>query len=435
MIQWEQVRIETAQLLQELIRIDTTNPPGNELAAAVLLQTVFQAEGIDTQIYRAAPTRGSLIARLPGKSGAKPLILLGHTDVVSANPAQWSHPPFAGEIVDDFVWGRGALDMKGMLAMEAMALILLKRNQIIPERDILFIAVADEETGGGQGIEWLMEQDIPGLREAEYVINEGSTGMIRDGIPIFACQTGEKGVLWVKLTIPGTPGHASMPTSNNAIFKMMKVIDRLEKGKHPVTFSNSSRAFIKELALQKGLSLSAEHLALDYSLQLFVAQHLKHERSVQAMLYNTISPTIIQSGSKVNILPDFCELTLDCRLLPGETPGKFLAKLQKTINDPSVTYEIIQAADPTESSYDTALFAVIRQVIQEERPDAMIVPYLSPLSTDSRFFRFRNITAYGLIPIIITEAELQTIHGVDERISLDNIEQGTRILYKIAQQV
>ncbi len=435
MIQWELVKNETAQLLQELIRINTTNPPGNELAAAVLLQTVFQAEGIETQIYETAPARGSLIARLPGKSEAKSLILLGHTDVVGANPAQWSHPPFAGEIVADFVWGRGALDMKGMLAMEAMALILLKRNQIVPERDILFIAVADEETGGGQGIEWLMEQDIPGLREAEYVINEGSTGTIREGVPVFACQTGEKGVLWIKLTIPGMAGHASIPTADNAIVKMMKVINRLQKGKQPVTFSNSSRAYIKELALQKGLSLSAEHLALDYSLQLFVAQHLKEERSVQAMLYNTISPTIIQSGSKVNILPEFCELTLDCRLLPGETPGKFLDKLQKTINDPSVTYEIIQAADPTESPYDTALFAVIQDVVREERSDAIVVPYLSPLSTDSRFFRFRNITAYGLIPIMISEAELQTIHGVDERISLDNIERGTRILFKIAQQI
>ncbi|TCL64247.1 acetylornithine deacetylase/succinyl-diaminopimelate desuccinylase-like protein [Hydrogenispora ethanolica] len=434
MFDWDSIRTETIRLLQDLIRINTTNPPGNEIQIALYIQEFLQREGIGCTIHEAAPGRANLVARLPGIGNGKPLIVLSHLDVVPANSGQWRFDPFEGAVAEDYLWGRGALDMKGMLAMELMALVLLKRSGMMPPREIMLVAVADEEAGGNLGMGWLIEQDIPGLKEAEYVINEGGFGGIREGIPLFSCQCGEKGVLWVKLTVPGTPGHASMPARDNAIIKMVQIIQRIMRLKRPMILCETSRAYLKELAYLKGLNLESQ-IALDYSLQLFATRHLKDERSIQAMLYHTISPTILQAGLKANVLPEACELTLDCRLLPGETPGHFLAEIQKSVNDSAVQYEILQAADPTESSSDTQLFKTMGRILQQEVPQAVLVPFLSPIATDSRFFRYRSITAYGLMPVIISEAELQRLHGIDERLSLPNLERGTRIMYEILRQL
>jgi acetylornithine deacetylase/succinyl-diaminopimelate desuccinylase-like protein len=431
---WTQIRAEVVQLLQNLIRINTTNPPGNELEAARYLQGFLDGFDIHSVIHESAPGRANLLTRLPGHGTSRPLILLSHLDVVTANPSQWSHPPFAAEVADGYLWGRGALDMKGMLAMEAMALVLLKRAGVVPSRDIILLAAADEEVGGVNGMEWLIKQDIPGLKEAEYVINEGGEGTFRDGVPVYSCQNGEKGLLWVKLSIPGTPGHASMPSQDNAILHMAKVLNRIARQKRPVTLCDTSRAFLKELAIQRGLILN-QRTALDYTLQLFASRHFKEERSVQAMLYNTVSPTILRAGEKTNVLPEVCELTLDCRLLPGETPGHFLEEIKAMVNDPTVSYEILQAADPTESPFDTELYALMRQAVETENPRALLVPYLSPGATDSRFFRQRGITAYGFMPVLISESELQRMHGIDERISLDNLESGTRILFDVLRRL
>ncbi len=431
---WDLLRGEITKLLQDLIRINTTNPPGNELGAAIYLRDFLQREGIASTIYEAEPGRANLVARLPGSGTGKPLILLGHTDVVTADPGSWRYDPFAGTVADEFIWGRGALDMKGMLAMEVMALVLLKRAGITPPRETILLAVADEEAGGTMGMGWLIEQDIPGLKEAEYVINEGGVGMVSAGIPVFSCQSAEKGLLWVKLSFPGRPGHASMPADDNAILKMAKVLQRIIGFKRPITLCETTRIYLKELANLQGLSLAGQ-TALDYSLKLFAARHLQAERSIQAMLYHTISPTIVRAGTKANVLPDKCELTLDCRLLPGETPGHFLEEIQKHVNDPAVEYEIIQAADPTESSPHTPLFATIANVLRQEMPQSLLVPSLTPTATDSRFFRYRGIAAYGFMPVLISEEELQRMHGIDERLSLANLEQGTRVLYEVLRQL
>ena len=434
-IDWEQVNEEVKQLLVDLIKINTTNPPGNELEVAKYLQNVFEREGVASTIFEAAPGRGNLVARIPGKGKARPLVLLAHLDVVAANPAQWTHHPFAAEIADGYLWGRGAIDMKGMLAMETLALLLLKRSGQIPDREIILAAAADEEAGSRQGAEWLLGQDIPGLTEAEYVINEGGEGKIDNGIPIYACQNGEKGVLWVKMKVHGVPGHASMPSKDNAIVKMVTVLDRINRYKPGITLSETTRDFLLEMAKARGLRITKDSANLDYSLQLFASRHFKNERSVQAMLYNTISPTIIKAGERTNVLPEVCEATLDCRLVPGETPERFLDKLKDLVNDSTVEWEVLQSNDPTESPVDTQLFSVIQKTVQRLISKATAVPYLSPGGTDSRYFRKRGITAYGFFPIILSENELQRMHGIDERISLENLYQGIRILYETVKEV
>jgi acetylornithine deacetylase/succinyl-diaminopimelate desuccinylase-like protein len=435
-INWREIREEATRILVDLIRINTVNPPGNETEAAVYLQQILNREGIDSAIYASASNRGNLVARLPGSGEKRPLILLSHLDVVGFNPNQWTHPPLAGEIFDGYIWGRGTLDMKGMIVMELLSLLLCKRNGVIPERDLILIAAADEEAGGDLGINWLMNQEIPGLKEAEYVINEGGEGGLRDGIPVFACQNGEKGVLWLKLTVSGTPGHASMPAKVNAIKQTAQIINRLNRHhKQVMNLCQTSRGFLTALAIQKGLRIPADPDTADYSLKLFANRHFRAERSVQAMLYNTISPTVIKAGEKCNVLPESCELTLDCRLLPGETPEGFLAQLKQIVGENGVEYELIHTAAPTESPLETELYQVMSGAVRSEIPGALLVPYLSPGGTDSRYFRTRGITAYGFMPVIISEDELQTMHGTDERISLDNLEMGIRILYNVLCEI
>jgi acetylornithine deacetylase/succinyl-diaminopimelate desuccinylase-like protein len=434
-INWREIREEATRILVDLIRINTVNPPGNETEAAVYLQQILKREGIDSAIYASVSSRGNLVARLPGSGKRRPLILLSHLDVVGFNPNQWSHPPLTGEIFDGYIWGRGALDMKGMIVMELLSLLLCKRSGVVPERDLILIAAADEEAGGDLGMNWLMNQEIPGIKEAEYVINEGGEGGLRDGVPVFACQNGEKGVLWLKLTVSGTPGHASMPAKVNAIKQTAQIINRLNRNKQVMNLCQTSRGFLTALAVQKGLRLPADPDTADYSLKLFANRHFHAERSVKAMLYNTISPTVIKAGEKCNVLPESCELTLDCRLLPGETPEGFLAQLKRIIGENGVKYELIHAAAPTESPLETGLYQVMKEAVRSEIPGALLVPYLSPGGTDSRYFRSRGVTAYGFMPVIISEAELQTMHGTDERISLDNLEMGTRILYNVLCEI
>lgn len=430
-----EIKDEAVKMLTDLIRINTVNPPGNELEAARYVKEILDREGIENSIHEAAPGRANLVARIPGTGRFKPLALLSHLDVVGANPSQWRHDPFGGIITDDYIWGRGALDMKGMLTMELMALLQIKRAGRAPHRDVILVAAADEEAGGEHGISWLLEQGIPGLKEAEYVINEGGEGITQDGRPIYSCQNGEKGVLWINLTLTGTPGHGSMPVEDNAILHMNQVLNRISSIKPELTLSTTTRSYITAIANAKGITLSPDPAISDQRLKQLISQELNHERSLQAMFYHTISPTIMKAGMKTNVLPEKCELTLDCRLLPGETPDGFLQKLQERINDPQVTIDIIHAAPPTESSVDTELFWVMERAVHRENSKALVVPYLSPGGTDSRYFRRLGITAYGFMPILITEEELQRMHGIDERLSLANLEQGTRILTQVVREI
>ncbi len=434
-INWKRIGEETTDLLRSLIRINTTNPPGNEISTASFMKTLLEREGISAEIYESAPRRGNLVARLAGDGSRKPMMMLSHMDVVAANSNQWSFDPFAGIIDGGYIWGRGALDMKGMLAMELMTLILYKRSGQVPGRELILVAAADEEVGGLYGINWLMSQGIPGLDDVEFVINEGGTGFIQNERPIFACQNAEKGLLWVKLSISGTPGHASMPSKDNAIVQMNKIIGRIGRHREPMKLCATSRSFLSQIAMQHGVKLPSIPESLDYTLKLFANRHFNRERSVQGMLYNTISPTILQAGMKTNVLPEQCELTLDCRLVPGETPEHFLEEIRNIMNDSRVTCEVLQSAPPTESPVDTELFRIMRQVVQQINPDGDVLPYLSTLATDSRYFRQKGITSYGFIPILISEAELQRMHGVDERLSLANLEMGTRILYQVIQEI
>lgn len=434
-IDWNQVRDEVTGYAADLIRMNTVNPPGNEAEAVAYLQEILHREAIETTVYASASKRGNLVAVIQGTGEARPLILLSHLDVAAVNLNQWKHHPFSGEINDGYLWGRGALTVKSMLAMELMAFLLYKRSGERSTRDIIMVATANAEAGSEFGMEWLIDQNVAGLKTAEFVINEGGEGTLHNGLPVYACQNGEKGGVWVRLTVQGMPGSAAIPRLDNPILKLAGVLHQFTRMKRTLTLCETTRAYLTALARQKGLRLSSDSTALDLSLKLFAGKYFKHQSSARAMFYNTITPTVIKAGEKVDILPEYCELMLDCRLLPGETTEEFLAGIKNIIHDPEIQFEVIRTVEPTESPVDTSLFRIMEKAVRSTKPNAFLVPYLSSEGTDSRIFRRHGITAYGFVPIILPETELQRRHGIDERISLDNLEEGTRILYEVVREM
>ena len=443
-----EIEKEITDLLSQLIRFDTTNPPGNETKAANFLFENLSNDGFNCEIFESASRRGSLITRLEG-TGEKPrLLLLSHLDVVGANSTEWSVNPFAGEIKDGFVWGRGALDMKGMTAIEAMTMKLLKRNGAKLKGDIILAATADEEMGGIGGADFLLRKR-PDKIFAEYVLNEGGGSSIstRDK-RIFTINTAEKGLLWFRVRAKGTPGHGSMPeAADNAIMRINKVIDTLGNFQSKTQLAPTVRDFITETAKE------------DPSIRQHLTQILDHPENsnvvlgilektapaiadeIRPRLKMTITPTIVQGGTKENVIPSECTAVFDCRVLPGQS----IAEAKAIVNDllrgnsfDKLAVEDIQVQEPSESPADTTLYKVMKDVLQEFEPNCGVAPSLMVGGTDSRFFRRKGSICYGFHPLQsetkFGEKATRREHGIDERISIENLVFGTSVLYETVKR-
>ncbi len=439
MIDWEAVRAEVTGHLQALIRIDTTNPPGNESEAAHYLEGVLRREGFDPLFVESAPGRGNVLARLAG--GDEPsLMLLGHTDVVAVEPEHWTHPPFSGALADGCVWGRGALDMKNMVATNLMVLLLLQREGVQLNRDIVFAATADEEAGkGNHGPGWIID-NRPELWDAPLIITEGGGSDFAVGEQRFyTCQTGQKGLCRLRLIARGTPGHGSMPHGDSAIIKLSRALAGLEGAVFPAHVSASVRRFIEgivgrrpaaEAALwQQVLAPATADAALR---NLPIGSPLRRE--LGAVLHNTASPTMVQAGSKINVIPGEATAWIDGRLVPGQTAESFAAELRAFVGD-EVAIEIDQYTPPLEASSDTPLFRTVAAVMQEREPDAPMLPYLMPAGTDAKHIvpRRPETQIYGFMPYRQQpgEEEMELIHGHDERTSVQELLFATQVLYEI----
>jgi acetylornithine deacetylase/succinyl-diaminopimelate desuccinylase-like protein len=428
-IDWEEVTSEAIDLLSRYIAIDTSNPPGREQAAADFLSDVLKENGIDCRVFSLPDGRANLAARLPGDGRKRPLVLLNHMDVVPVQPEFWQEEPFGGAVKDGYVWGRGAIDMKGMGVMELMTVLLLRRLRLPLSRDILFIAAADEEAGGDFGIEWL-DKNHPELFDVEYVINEGGYGskeMFGVKRPVFSCSVGEKGPLWLRLVSEGTPGHGSVPHNDNCVDRLARALHRIQEWeREPALLPEVRPMFdlLREAGMIKG-DLSKETLA-----ELTRATPL-----LKALLTDTISTTMVNAGVKANVIPASAEAVLDCRLLPGRAPDAFVEQLGAVISDPRIRIEkILESQTPT-SPTDTGLFETIREVVREEAPEALLLPSIASGFTDSRAYRRRGVVAYGFIPTLLTTGELASAHGHNERISIENMRLGTRILLEVARRM
>lgn len=442
----EEVEEEVTDLLTDLIRINTTNPPGNETEAAKYLARTLEKEGCECELFEPITGRGNMVTRLIGSGERPSLLLLSHMDVVPANPGEWSVDPFAGIVKDGFVWGRGALDMKSMTAMEIMTVKLLKRKHLKLKGDLMLAATADEEKNGDAGVGWLVCNHPEKIR-ADYVINEGG-GL---AIPIhdkniFTVQTAEKGILWFKVRAKGRSGHASIPgMADNAIQRMNRVIEKLGNYRQEISLVPTVKQFLGEIAkesqdMQQALQLLLKNPSMgDQILDDLAKKDRNIAEEIRARIRMTIAPTVIQGGVKENVIPSECEAIFDCRILPGQTCTEAMEEIRGLLDADigELEFEIIQAVNGSESPANTPLYEDIMYVLKEFEPDCSVVPILLTGGTDSQFLRKLGSVCYGFQPLradIPYGEILRTKHGVDERISLKNLVFGTSVLYNIVER-
>ena len=430
---------DIARFLSELIKIDTSNPPGNETEAARLVYEKLSEFGITGEILESEPGRGSFVASVDSGEPGPTVLLLSHLDVVPADPREWKIHPFSGEVRGGFVWGRGALDCKGLVAVELFVFAELVKRERFKGR-LVFAATADEEKGGKKGVGWLVE-NRPELLRADYAINEGGGFEIKgEKGSLFVVQAAEKGVYWFKVTFKGEPGHASMPLAgDNALVKASDFISAITKRRPRVHPTPHVERFIKDLLDVVGKRWVAPLLLNPYTADTALAKI--PDRSVaallDAMLRNTLTPTIIRAGQKENIIPSLCELTVDCRLLPGYDE-KWVKTYLDSLGIRGYEIEFLHKEPPSESSIDTPLYEAIEKVMPKLVPGARVTTYMSTGGTDSRYLRWKYGTAaYGFSPIrsdLPLSELLKMVHGVDERISIANLEFGYKALLAVLRE-
>jgi acetylornithine deacetylase/succinyl-diaminopimelate desuccinylase-like protein len=434
---WDQLLKEATQYLQEYIRIQTVNPPGNEIEGARFFKKIFDAESIPCQIFEPSPGRGNLLATLKGNGRKKPILLLNHMDVVPVERERWSFDPFAGIIQDGYLYGRGALDDKSMGIIEMMALLILKRENVPLERDILFLAAADEETGGKWGIQWSIE-NVSSLKKSEFALNEGGYIMLNEiGAPDrYEISNGQKIVFQLQLKAKGTSGHASMPHSDNPNVKLIHALEAVIKWETPYHVLPMVKEFFQKMAPKQPSQERKyfEDIEKAFSDPSF-SKRLTSNPIYNAMVRDTLSLTILQGGSKANVIPSESSATLDCRLIPGSSKENFLKEIKKRLGEEIEVEGKMEGPPIPPSSLDTDLFHAIQKFASKNDPDCPVVPLLLPGATDSRFIRERGMTTYDFCPFRLSEKEILRVHGNDERIALENLKFGTRMLVEVLKEV
>jgi acetylornithine deacetylase/succinyl-diaminopimelate desuccinylase-like protein len=426
------LRDEVTDLLQRLIRVDTTNPPGNETAAAELLRDHLAQSGVACELIAKVPERANLVARIPGGGGPS-LLLLSHTDVVLADPAEWSVPPFAGELRDEQVWGRGALDMKGQVAASAVAFASLAREGFRPSGDLILAAVADEEVGDGFGLEWLCREHPDAVR-CDFAINEGGGDRLEltDGRVVYQATVAEKLTAGFTIRVHGRSGHASMPgIADNALVKAARLIERLADFRPEPQLGPEIEAFLRVVvgevpspvdAVERTRALSPP--AADI---------------VEPLLGPTFSATMISASHKRNVIPAVCDVVVDCRLLPGQHP-EHVEPFLRAILGSDVEYELLwdEPDGGTRSALDSPLWEAIESFVAEEEPGAAAAPLCCAGFTDSHWLREAfGTVAYGFFPsrALPMEVANSLVHSADERVPVADLELGVRWLRHAARTV
>ncbi|HEV2581240.1 MAG TPA: M20/M25/M40 family metallo-hydrolase [Ktedonobacteraceae bacterium] len=437
-IEWDVVGDEVITYVRNLLRLDTRNPPGNETRAAEYLRGILEREGIACEIVGPGPDRGTIVGRLKGDGSAPPLLLMSHTDVVAVEPEKWTHDPFAAEIDDGFIYGRGAMDMKHMVTMELMTILLLKRAGVPLKRDVIFMAAADEEVGGHQGAGWVAHHR-PELIQAEYALNEGGGNAIEiNGRRYYTVQTAEKGAARFRLRAKGKPGHGSVPHEDNAITKLVEVLSRLGDRQPPVHFSASFRGLITGIAsaqppeiAQLILAILANEQTADVAIDALPMEDLL-KQEMRAMIRNTIAPTVLRAGSQINVIPSEAEALLDGRIVPGCTTEMFLGEIRAIFGE-DADIEFIDPNEALEADPASPLFEVIKDVMREHDAEATVVPTLLVGGTDAQRVAGLGTKVYGFAPEMYISGlnDWDRIHGHDERINIRSLQWGTRVLYDV----
>ncbi|MFQ6088171.1 MAG: ArgE/DapE family deacylase [Candidatus Methanofastidiosia archaeon] len=422
------------KILSDLIKIKSVNPPGGEMEVAKYLQELFDREDIENEIIESDKDRGNFLAYLG--DGKKRLLLLSHTDVVPAEERSWDFDPFSGEIGDGFVYGRGALDCKDLVAAEANAMIQLKRKGIKLEGKLIFAATADEEKGGEIGVGYLVKNHLNKIK-ADFAINEGAGFPIQvNGKRIYLVQTGEKGIAWSKLKTKGKSVHGSMPSlGENAVVKMAEAVSKISKYQPEIVLIPEVKTLIESLAKLKGFSVEVNPENVDLILSQFPKEKKVFTESLRAVTRMTLSPNIIKGGLKTNIVPDFCEAEVDIRVLPSQSEEFVKNELEKILGD-DVEIEIPAYHKASNSPAGTSFYKLIEKTIRELVPDVLCLPFYLTGATDSKFLRSKGIPSYGFSPASkdFDLNLIETIHGKNERIDIESLKLKTQFLERIAER-
>ena len=422
---------EVTELLQRLIRVDTTNPPGNETAAAELLREYLEAAGVECELYAKVPERANLVARIRGRSDGPSLAFLSHTDVVLAAASEWQRDPFGGELVDGEVWGRGALDMKGEVAANAVTLATLAREGWRGSGDLIFVAAADEEVGDGFGLKWLVEAHPDAVR-ADFSVNEGSGDRVSlGGKTIYLCSTAEKMSAPFVLLVHGRSGHGSMPAiADNALVKAAPLIARLGAFQAEPTLIPEVEGFLQAVlgeVPQAGEALAAARAVSPLAGEL-----------IEPLLSMTVAPTKAHASEKRNVIPALCEITVDTRLLPGHTFEEAEATIRAWLGDGDYDLVNTERQGGTRSPIGGPLWDAVQEFVAEEEPGAIAAPMCVAGFTDSHWMREAfGTVAYGFFPSRAMDAETaaRLIHSADERVPVADLELGVRWLLHAARSV
>lgn len=425
---------QAPERLAAYLRVDTTNPPGNETDGVAFLAAILDEAGIPYQTAESAPGRGNLWARLEG--GDEPaLVLLHHIDVVSADPRYWQVAPLSGEIRDGYVWGRGALDMKGIGIAHLQAFLALHASGKRLNRDVLFVATADEEAGGAYGAGWLIEHHPEIFEGVGYLLNEGGSGTRLGDDVVFTVEVTQKVPLWLRLTARGQPGHGSTPRAATAVTRVLRAGNRIAETRFPARVIDPVRAQFEGLAPYQDERLRGRYANLDAAVadDDFLRYLELTEPGAHALLRNTCSITRLEGSDKINVVPTEAAMELDCRLLPDQDPASFIAELETVVNDPNVAIDTLMVFTPAISRSDTPLYRGIAEALERRHPGARMMPGVLTGFTDSHFFRDLGITSYGFGPFVVPPADRAGVHGNDERLGIEALIDGTRLMIEVVE--
>lgn len=426
-----------AELLQNLIRFDTTNPPGNELPCIEYINGLLTGAGIETTIVANTPKRPNLIARLKGVGNAPPLLLYGHVDVVTTASQKWTHPPFEGRIVDGYVWGRGALDMKHGVAMYLAAVLKAKAENLSLPGDVIFAALADEEAGDDYGARYLVNAH-PGLFDGvRYALGEfGGFNFSLGGKRFYPIMIAEKQVCWMKAIFRGRGGHGSMPQHGQAMAKLSRALKLLDEHSLPVHITPPVRMMMEGLAKNMGgVSGLIIRQVLNPPLTNAILKILGERGNLfSSLVRNTVSPTMLKASEKTNVIPAEISLGMDGRLVPGAAPEDMIRELHALIGD-DLEIEVFKA-EPGPASADMGLFETLGEILHELDPEGIPLPFVLSGVTDARFFSLLGIQTYGFTPLQLPEDFnfIATVHAADERVPVAAMDFGVRAVYSAMQR-
>jgi len=426
--------------MQQYLRIDTTNPPGSEMKAVEFYKKILDQEGIENRAFEYAPGRGDLWARLPHTSseGKRPIILLNHMDVVTSDASHWRVPPFSGEIKDGYVWGRGAQDMKDEGLAQLVVMVMLKRENIALDRDVIFLAVSDEEADGS-GTDWFIRHQRELLENAEFLINEGGENLLEGGkVKYVGVDVGEKTTYWLHVVAHGTPGHGSRPNPDSAPDRLVQALNRIIAYRTPLRVLPVVDEFLKEMAPYEPPEEAAYYRNAKKAIEDKKFQdQVERNESLNFLLRDTISLTMMGGSEQTNVIPAEAWANLDVRILPGGDPKAVLEAVRRVVNDPNVTVEPLNTEFRVAnySGTDNALYAAIREVSGKYFPGTPVVPHITSGYTENQRYRPLGIVAYGFNPYTATDEEGNTEHGNDERIRVEEVRRGPRVLFDVVAGV